>query len=98
MLSLFSCSRFCPVGLYAQQPLENLLSPAHLPQLKDGRMLQLSSGDTTGGNSDFVAIPPGQTAVIADVRGPGMIVGMWFTIMSSDKHFLRQDRAPGVLG
>jgi hypothetical protein len=79
-----------PVGVYAQQSLEDLLSPAHLPQLKDGRMLQLSSGDTTGGNSDFVAIPPGQTAVIADVRGPGMIVGMWFTIMSSDKHFLRR--------
>ncbi|MCC6398893.1 MAG: DUF2961 domain-containing protein [Bacteroidetes bacterium] len=77
-------------GVYAQQSLENLLSPANLPQLKEGRLLQLSSGDTTGGNSDFVAIRPGETAVIADIRGPGVIVGMWFTIMSSDKHFLRR--------
>ena len=77
-------------GLLAQQTLENLLSPALLPQLKEGRLMQLSSGDTTGGNTDFVAIQPGKTAVIADIRGPGMIVGMWFTIMSSDKHFLRR--------
>ncbi|MBP1656668.1 MAG: hypothetical protein H6Q31_1269 [Bacteroidetes bacterium] len=77
-------------GLLAQQTLENLLSPALLPQLKEGRLMQLSSGDTTGGNTDFVAIQPGKTAVIADIPGPGMIVGMWFTIMSSDKHFLRR--------
>lgn len=77
-------------GLLAQQTLENLLSPALLPQLKEGRLMQLSSGDTTGGNTDFVAIQPGKTAVIADIRGPGMIVGMWFTIMSPDKHFLRR--------
>ncbi len=74
----------------AQHTLENLLSPALLPQLKEGRLLQLSSNDTSGENSDFVAIPPGETAVIADIRGPGVIVGMWFTIMSPDKHFLRR--------
>ena len=77
-------------GMRAQGPLGPLLSPSHLPQLKEGRLLQLSSVDTSGGNSDFVAIPPGESAVIASIKGPGMIVGMWFTIMSSDQHFLRR--------
>ncbi len=79
------------VGSSQAQPiLDNLLSPSHLPQLKPGRMLQVSSADPGGGNNDFVAIPPGKTAVIASLKGPGMIVGMWFTIMSSDDHFLRR--------
>lgn len=74
----------------AQATLDDLLSLSRLPQPGDGRVLQLSSADTTGGNSDFIAIPPGQTAVIASIRGPGIIVGMWFTIMSPDPHFLRR--------
>lgn len=73
-----------------QSLMDNILSPSHLPQLKPGRLLQASSADTTGGNSDFIAISPGKTAVIASIKGPGMIVGFWFTIMSSDEHFLRR--------
>jgi hypothetical protein len=74
----------------AQTDLDDLLSPSRLPQLKPGRLLQVSSADPGGGNNDFLAIPPGKTAVIASLKGPGMIVGLWFTIMSSDDHFLRR--------
>ena len=81
----------CAAGIaQAQGGLDNLLSPSHLPELKPGRLLQVSSADPGGGNNDFVAIPAGKTAVIASLKGPGMIVGLWFTIMSSDDHFLRR--------
>jgi hypothetical protein len=78
------------VSLQAQTNLDDLLSPARLPQLKPGRLLQVSSADPSGGNNDFIAIPAGKTAVIASLKGPGMIVGLWFTIMSTDDHFLRR--------
>jgi hypothetical protein len=82
---------FCVgVSLRAQSSLDNILSPARLPVLKDFRLKQVSSGDTTGGNTDFVAIPAGATVVIADLKGPGVIVGMWCTVASPDTHFLRR--------
>ncbi len=76
--------------LAAQTPLDNMLSPSRLPVLKDFRMKQVSSCDTSGGNDDFIAIAPGATAVIADLRGPGVIVGIWCTVASPDKYFLRR--------
>lgn len=76
--------------LAAQSPLDNILSPSRLPVLKDTRMKQVSSSDTSGGNSDFIAIAPGATAVIADLKGPGVIVGIWCTVASADTFFLRR--------
>jgi hypothetical protein len=61
-----------------------------LPFLKEGRLLQISSYDRTGGNSDFIAIQDGATARLADITGPGVIVRIWVTIASPDKHFLRR--------
>ena len=74
----------------AQNLLDGLLSPAHLPALKNSKLIQISSHDTTGGNNDFIAIPDGKTAVLADIRGPGMIAQFWVTIFSKDKFFLRR--------
>lgn len=61
-----------------------------LPRLKEYRLRQISSGDTTGGNNDFIAIPPGATVVIADVKGPAEIVSLWCTVASPDKQYLRR--------
>jgi len=61
-----------------------------LPYLKEGRLLQVSSYDRTGGNSDFIAVKPGATARLADVTGPGVIVRIWVTIASPDKYLLRR--------
>lgn len=63
---------------------------ADLPALKEYRLRQVSSTDTTGGNNDFVAIPPGATTVIADLKGPGEIVSLWCTVASPDKYYLRR--------
>jgi hypothetical protein len=70
--------------------LDNILSPLRLPYVKNSKMVQISSFDTTGGNNDFIAIKPGAAAVLADVEGPGIIVHMWVTIASPDKYFLRR--------
>jgi hypothetical protein len=84
-LTLFGVST-----VVAQNQFDNILSPSRLPYLKESRLIQLSSADTTGGNNDFIAVAPGATAVIADVKGPGVIVNMWVTIASPDKYFLRR--------
>ncbi len=77
-------------ALLAQGPFDNILSPARLPMLKESRLRQISSHDTSGGNSDFVAIAAGATAEIARMEGPGVIVGIWCTVASPDPYFLRR--------
>ena len=70
--------------------LEKFLSPGALPYLKPGKLIQVSSYDTSGGNNDRIMIPAGETATILDVPGPGVIVRIWFTIDSRDPYFLRK--------
>jgi len=84
LVSLFTVS-----AASGQSVLDNLLSPSRLPFLKQGKLVQISSNDTTGGNDDFIIIPEGSTATLADIQGPGMITMFWTTISSSDKYFLR---------
>src|SRR5690606_29143288 len=38
----------------------------------------------TGGNADRIQVEPGETAVIADIAGPGVIRHIWMTIACSD--------------
>ena len=61
-----------------------------LPLLKNGRLIQISSHDRTGGNADYVTIGNGATATLAEIEGPGVIVHMWVTISSPDPYFLRR--------
>jgi hypothetical protein len=70
--------------------IQQLLSPAALPYLKNSKLIQVSSYDTSGGNSDRISIEPGKKATIFKVDGPGMIVRIWFAIDSRDPYFLRR--------
>jgi hypothetical protein len=70
--------------------IQHLLSPAALPYLKNSKLIQVSSYDTSGGNEDHISIAPGKTATVFDVEGPAMIVRMWFAIDSRDPYFLRR--------
>ena len=38
-----------------------------------------SSWDTTGGNADAWSIPAGESRVLADIKGPGVITHIWMT-------------------
>jgi hypothetical protein len=88
VLVLLLCAAALQVA--AQSSLDNILLPSRLPVLKDSRLRQVSSTDTTGGNDDFIPIAAGATAVIADLKGPGVIVGFWCTVASPDKYYLRR--------
>ena len=70
--------------------IQHLLSPAALPYLKNCKLIQVSSYDTSGGNNDRISIAPGKKVTIFNVEGPGMIVRMWFAIDSRDPYFLRR--------
>ncbi|HHP7240634.1 MAG TPA: DUF2961 domain-containing protein [Cyclobacteriaceae bacterium] len=47
---------------------------------KKGGLVQYSSADPTGGNSDRRAIEPGEALVLVDHEGPGIIKRWWITI------------------
>ncbi len=76
--------------LRSQTGLDNILSPSRLPYLKTSRLIQVSSNDTTGGNSDFISVRAGATARLAELQGPGVVTMIWMTIASSDPYFLRR--------
>ncbi len=70
--------------------ITGIINPGNLPNLKNGKMIQISSYDTTGANNDRINIPEGKTAVITDINGPGLINRIWFTVDSRDPFFLRR--------
>jgi hypothetical protein len=50
-----------------------------LARMRDRETKRASSWDTTGRNNDAWTIPPGETAVLADIRGPACITHLWMT-------------------
>jgi len=50
-----------------------------LARLKRAKVGRFSSYDKTGRNQDYWIIPPGETKVLADIEGPGMITHIWMT-------------------
>ncbi len=75
---------------HSNSDLNNFTNAERLPGLKNGKLIQVSSYDTTGANNDRINIPVGKTATIADLDGPGLIARIWITIDSRDPHFLRR--------
>jgi hypothetical protein len=47
---------------------------------REGGLAHYSSHDTTGGNADFRPIAPGQTLVLVDHEGAGVVRRWWITI------------------
>ncbi len=52
--------------------------------------MHVSSYDTTGGNRDRYEIAPGDSAVLLDLDGPGVVRRLWLTVASDDPHYLRR--------
>jgi hypothetical protein len=63
---------------FCQAVSQNFLSS--LGEKQNYRSKRISSTDPTGGNRDFISIPPGQTAVLAEIKGPAAIDHIWMTI------------------
>jgi len=83
-MALVSFPMHLLLALVLQQPAAPLFTPAA------GRFLQVSSTDTTGGNRDYWVIPAGDSAVLLDVNGPGVVRRLWITVASPDPHYLRR--------
>ena len=58
--------------------------PNNISQIKKGRTKRVSSWDRTGGNTDCIKVGPGETRVLADIRGAGQINHIYFTLISPD--------------
>lgn len=59
--------------------LSNLILPQNYQRKR------VSSHDKTGGNQDFWPLMPGETLVLADIDGPGIIKHIWFTLWGLGK-------------
>jgi len=77
-----STSRSAPNALAAG------LGDLHLA--RSGRNQRASSHDISGRNNDYVAVQPGTTATIADIRGAGYIRHIWITIATEEPEYLRR--------
>lgn len=68
-----------------------------LCRLRTTTSRRASSWDRTGGNRDWYDIAPGQSLVLADLRGPGLITHIWMTQMDAYRETLLRitwDNAP----
>ena len=54
------------------------------------RSKRISSYDRTGGNDDYIPIGAGETAILADIPGAGIIKHIWITVNSADA-FIRRN-------
>lgn len=62
-----------------------------LTQAKNFRAMRESSWDRRGYNHDSIRdFMPGETRVLADLTGPGIISHIWFTVASRDPNYLRR--------
>jgi hypothetical protein len=58
-----------------------------LARLRDGRRRRASSWDREGGNRDFLVIRPGETAVLCEIEGAGIVRHIWCTMATGDNPF-----------
>lgn len=56
------------------------------------RAMRASSYRTDGGNADAVRVEPQSSHTVADIKGPGRIAHMWFTIATAEENYLRTTR------
>ncbi len=64
--------------------------PEDLAQIKGYKAYKASSADPTGKNGDARGIGPGQTIVLADVKGNGRFTHLWTTIAAESPDHLRE--------
>ncbi len=65
---------------------------ADIDQPQPYRAARSSSADATGANHDFVSVGPKSQFTVADIRGAGRVVHMWFTIRPKDPNYLHATR------
>jgi len=79
----------CLLNSSCRNQMSSWIYPGNEFNVRNGKLIQAASTDTTGGNNDRINILPGQKATILDVDGPGVITRIWITIDSRDPDALR---------
>jgi hypothetical protein len=75
--ALFLLALITPLQISAQSrsgPLSDLY------RAQEGGLAHYSSADTTGGNADMRRVAPGETLVLVDHAGAGVVKRWWITI------------------
>jgi hypothetical protein len=60
-----------------------------LARLREGRRRRASSWDREGGNRDFLVIQPGETAVLCEPAGAGIVRHIWCTMATGNDLYAR---------
>jgi len=86
--SVFALLALCLAGVpsaRAQQPPRGLPDPFHLLEPKDFRAYRSSSNNPDPNSNDDSKRPiPGETTVLADLQGPGVVTHLWVTIADNE--------------
>ncbi|HZG86593.1 glycoside hydrolase family 172 protein [Paenibacillus sp.] len=61
-----------------------------LSRKRTGKSRRVSSWDRSGRNKDNITVKSGETAVIADIEGPGVIRHIWSTIAVHEQYSFRK--------
>ncbi|MES0326252.1 MAG: DUF2961 domain-containing protein, partial [Candidatus Bathyarchaeia archaeon] len=59
-------------------------------KLRTHKRKRFSSYDRTGGNRDFLEVPAGETATLAEMNGAGCVKHIWVTIRTDEEWYLRK--------
>lgn len=87
-LAIWHVALVCCVGCRAPEATVSPSAPPSAPpggamvglaMIRDGASHRASSYDVSGGNGDAWSIQPGQSRVLADIKGPGIITHIWMT-------------------
>ena len=69
----------------AQVPDRSPLDLLDLPRMRTFSAERVSSGNRfVGSNDDSKRIMPGETYVMADLRGPGVVSHIWLTVTDNE--------------
>jgi len=61
-----------------------------LPKIRNCRVRRASSFDRSGGNADYILIPPGETKCFAQLSGAGVIRHIWLGGGADEAHYHRK--------
>jgi hypothetical protein len=76
---------FLPVGVYGQNAATNPLDPLAFPRLKTFGAYRTSSNNLYVDSNDDCKHPiPGETVVLADLQGPGIVTHVWITVADNE--------------
>ena len=92
-MSLFKATPLVLSALLVSAASALAQSKGWMPDLTQKQTYTLhraTSKQSTGGNTDYRTVNPGETLTVMDADGPGMVSHIWFTINDSEPYHLKR--------